>query len=104
MARMEGPTVDPQFPRCRTAVVVVAFIGGEDRLISVAERRTPLVGRQTELRPLRGNPLRVSTVKLCELSVAHVLLHLSLQKLVEVETDMRKRCDKLKPAGRKPFI
>ena len=104
MARVERPTVNPQFPRRRTAVVVVAFIGGDDRLISVAERWTPLTRWQTEPLPLFGNSLRVSAVKPGQLLVAHVLFHLSLQKLVEVEADMRKRRDKLKPASRKPFV
>lgn len=104
MARVERAAVDLQFPSRRTAVVVVALISGDDCLIRVAERRTPPVRRQTELLPLLGNPLRVSAVKPSQLPVAHVLFHLLQQKPLEVEADMRKRCDKLRPAGRKPFV
>ena len=104
MARVGRPTVDPKLARRRTAVVVVAFIGGNDRLIRVAKRRTPLVRRKTEPLPLFGNPLRVRAVKPGQLPVAHVLFHLLQQKPLEVEADMRKRCDKLRPAGRKPFV
>lgn len=104
MARMKRAAVDPQFPRRRTAVVVVALIGGNDLLFRVAERWTPLVRRQTELLPLLGNPFRVSAVKPGQLLVAHVLFQLLQQKPLEVEADMSKRCDKLRPAGRKPFV